>query len=416
MNQSKRIPRGEFIAFCKKAYKDYGLSASTTDTYISYMKNVAQYMEDMGVEFYDIEFGSSYLEKAKGVDHTVSHKKSKCYSAALSLVDSAIQGLPYTLQRRLKKTVDFPECAIGKYAKDFIENVKDRHLRDSTFQIYLRMVSDFSHSMAIKGHTLPSQISRKDILDYVQHKPATNHWSYTIVKSFLSFLQERGAIDSVVAHVLDGRRKMTKKALPSYYTSEEVARIESAFERETKLGKRNYAMALLASRLGIRASDICLLQLENLDWKENVIKFIQRKTGRELELPLLSEVGDAIIDYLRHARPATKNRTLFISMLEPYRGLHVSTMSDAIAKAIKRAGIATVGRHTGAHSLRHSLATAMMQSNTSIQVISSALGHSDSISTMGYIHVAIDSLMECTHEVPPVGKDYYEQKGGAFYV
>ena len=283
MNQSKRIPRGEFIAFCKKAYKDYGLSASTTDTYISYMKNVAQYMEDMGVEFYDIEFGSSYLEKAKGVDHTVSHKKSKCYSASLSLVDSAILGLPYTLQRRLKKTVDFPECAIGKYAKDFIENVKDRHLRDSTFQIYLRMVSDFSHSMAIKGHTLPSQISRKDILDYVQHKPATNHWSYTIVKSFLSFLQERGAIDSVVAHVLDGRRKMTKKAQPSYYTSEEVARIESAFERETKLGKRNYAMALLASRLGIRASDICLLQLENLDWKENVIKFIQRKTGRELE-------------------------------------------------------------------------------------------------------------------------------------
>ena len=91
-------------------------------------------------------------------------------------------------------------------------------------------------------------------------------------------------------------------------------------------------------------------------------------------------------------------------------------MSDAIAKAIKRAGIATVGRHTGAHSLRHSLATAMMQSHTSIQVISSALGHSDSISTMGYIHVAIDSLMECTHEVPPVGKDYYEQKGGAFYV
>jgi len=416
MDQSKKIPRGEFIAFCKKAYKDYGLSVSSTDIYISYMKNVAQYMEDTGIEFYDIEFGSSFLEKAKRVDHTVSHKRSKCYSYALSLVDSAIQGLPYTLHRRLKKTFGFPECTIGKYAKDFIDNVKDRHIRDSTFQIYLRTVSDFSHSMASKGYTLPSQISRNDILDYVQHKPETDHWPYTIVVSFLSFLQEHGAIDSVVAHVLDGRRKMTKKALPSFYTSEEVARIESAFERDTKLGKRNYAMALLASRLGIRASDICLLQLENLDWKENVIKFTQRKTGRELELPLLSEVGDAIIDYLRHARPATKNRTLFISMQEPYRGIRVSTMSDAIAKAIKRAGIATVGRHTGAHSLRHSLATAMMQSQTSLQVISSTLGHSDSISTMGYLHVSIGSLMECTHDVPPVGKDYYEQKGGAFYV
>lgn len=416
MNENKKIPRSELIAFCKKAYEDYGLSASSTDIYVSYMKNVAQYMEEKGIEFYDKDFSVSFLEEAKKLDYTVNHRRSKHYSYALSLVNNAIQGLPYMFHRNPQKEYDYPSCAIGSYAKEFIEEVKGRGLRKSTFRMYCHTVSEFSHSMKDMGYTAPEQISRKDVLEFVLARTTTNYCFYTVVGSFLSFLQSRAAIDSVTAHALDGRKKSIRKPLPSFYTQDEIVKIESAFDRDTKIGKRNYAMALLASRLGIRASDICHLQLENLDWKNNLIKLTQRKTGMELKLPLLADVGDAIIDYLRYARPATKCHTVFVSQAEPYRELNSSNMSVIIAKAIKKAGIETFGRHTGAHGLRHSLATAMMKYEARLQVISDTLGHSGTGSTMIYLHVDIDSLMECTHDVPPVGKEYYEQKGGAFYV
>lgn len=107
---------------------------------------------------------------------------------------------------------------------------------------------------------------------------------------------------------------------------------------------------------------------------------------------------------------------VFLSQVEPYRPIATATLSGAVSKAIHRAGIETIGRHVGTHTLRHSLATSMMKTGSSIQAISETLGHSGTGTTMAYLNVDIDSLMECSHEVPPVDKSYYTQKGGAFYV
>ena len=93
-----------------------------------------------------------------------------------------------------------------------------------------------------------------------------------------------------------------------------------------------------------------------------------------LELPLLADVGNAIIDYLKHARPKTKSNMVFLSQVEPYRPIATATLSGAVSKAIHRAGIETIGRHVGTHTLRHSLATSMMKTGSSIQAISETFG------------------------------------------
>ena len=174
-------------------------------------------------------------------------------------------------------------------------------------------------------------------------------------------------------------------------------------------------MILLATRLGLRSSDIRRLQLGNIDWDRNVISLIQYKTNKQTELPLLSEVGDAIIDYLLHGRPKTNLKYVFLSLMQPYRMLGDSAFTGIVIRVIRDSRINTNGRHHGAHSLRHSLATTLMNNGTDLPVISETLGHKSTESTMYYLNVNISNLLECSHEVPSVPDLYYTQKGGLFY-
>jgi len=89
-------------------------------------------------------------------------------------------------------------------------------------------------------------------------------------------------------------------------------------------------MILLASRLGLRASDITRLQFASLNWDINVIILKQHKTKREIILPLLSDIGDAIIDYIKNGRPDNDSKNLFLSLIQPYRPIRVSTLCTIV--------------------------------------------------------------------------------------
>ena len=106
-----------------------------------------------------------------------------------------------------------------------------------------------------------------------------------------------------------------KERIPSYYTTEEIKVIENSVSRSSALGKRNYAMILLASRLGLRASDIMSLKFSDIDWDNDLIRLRIQKTGKTIELPLLADVGNAIIDYLRYGRPASTSQTYFYQVV-----------------------------------------------------------------------------------------------------
>ena len=174
-------------------------------------------------------------------------------------------------------------------------------------------------------------------------------------------------------------------------------------------------MVLLASRLGLRASDIAGLQFSNIDWDRDTITLVMQKTGKAIELPLLADVGNAIIDYLQNGRPRSALQSVFLSGRAPYVAATKSMVSSAINAIICKSGIDVTAKHHGPHSLRHSLASAMLENGTMMPVISESLGHRSTETTLTYLKIDIMSLRKCALPVPSVPENFYMQRGGAFY-
>ena len=174
---------------------------------------------------------------------------------------------------------------------------------------------------------------------------------------------------------------------------------------------------MLAARLGMRASDISGLELKSILWSINTISFKQFKTGETVVLPLPAEVGEAIIDYIKYARPVAESRFVFLYNKYPNASISPNTVSVLVSTAIRKSGIDVGERRHGSHVLRHTLAGLLLKNKTPLPVISELLGHTSIQSSMCYLRIDIESLRQCAlDDIPPVPESFYTQKGGAFYV
>ena len=167
-------------------------------------------------------------------------------------------------------------------------------------------------------------------------------------------------------------------------------------DRGSPRGKRDYAILLLAYRLGLRIGDIRVLKLDNIDWEAETISIIQSKTKIPLTLPLTNEVGNALIDYIKTVRPKAHYREVFLKLRPPFKPFSQNTrFYDLIAQWRKIAGIQFKSRqHQGFHSLRHTLATHLLEENTPFSLIASILGHASMNSTMIYAKASVETLRQ----------------------
>lgn len=234
-----------------------------------------------------------------------------------------------------------------------------------------------------------------------------------VIKRFMAYIYEKGLVYKDLSSCLRGYKDERPKPIISYFTPDEVYAIENSVDRTTSVGKRNYAIILLASRLGLRSSDIRKLKFSNLDWDNNLIRLQQYKTKRAITLPLLNDVGNAIIDYVKNGRPECSIKNVFVSSRRPF--VEMETISAIFSKHIACSGVNTASHHIGGHSLRHSLATSLMQNGTELPVISEVLGHESTETTMIYLGVNINALLECSMIVPEVDDLFYTQLRGVLY-
>ena len=189
-------------------------------------------------------------------------------------------------------------------------------------------------------------------------------------------------------------------ALPSAYAVSEVAAMVAA----TGAGcpRRDRAMLLLASVLGMRAGDIRALRLGSLDWRAHEVRFTQAKTGNPVRLPLPEEVVLVLADYLRNERPKNPNDHVFLHHRAPHDSFEdaVNAFHYVATGAYVRASVNTAGKHHGMHSLRHSAATNMLSGDTPYPVISGILGHSNANTTRKYMAIDVERLRFLSLEVP----------------
>ena len=188
--------------------------------------------------------------------------------------------------------------------------------------------------------------------------------------------------------------------VPSVYTKEEIELLLSSIDRTTCNGKRNYAILTLFARLGLRSSDIANLRFKNLDFVVGTIHLKQYKTGGPLTLPITDEITAAIIDYIHHGRPKDERDFVFLTSVAPIRPLDGKATNSMVSMAFSAAGIQTKGRRHGPHSIRSSLATALLDEGNSYPVITEILGHSDPNMARYYVKVDIAHLRECSLPAP----------------
>jgi len=221
-----------------------------------------------------------------------------------------------------------------------------------------------------------------------------------VVKRYVGLLYLRGYhTEDLSGKVPRMPAGTTQHNIPSAYSKDEVEQMLACVERDGPVGKRDYAVLLLATRLGLRASDMRALSFNNIDWDNGIINIVQVKTGEPLKLPLIPEVGWALIDYIQNSRPQTDAKELFVRLRVPH--IAMQNFNSIVIKYMRRAGISIeTHKHHGLHSLRHSLATRLLEESTPLDVIQEVLGHLNIESTSDYTSVDINQLKQCALEVP----------------
>lgn len=170
-------------------------------------------------------------------------------------------------------------------------------------------------------------------------------------------------------------------------------------------------MISLAVYLGLRAGDIVNLEFSNIDWENNLIKLTMSKTSKEITLPLLPEVGNALLDYIKNSRRQCDLKHVFVSANGAYSKIKSSTLYYRIKYYINLSKVDIKNRKCGPHALRHSLATRMLKQGQPLPVISETLGHSDTQITTIYTSVDYDSLKHCALDVLPIKSNAYISGG-----
>jgi integrase len=166
------------------------------------------------------------------------------------------------------------------------------------------------------------------------------------------------------------------------------------------MGLRDYAILMLLARYGLRAGEITGLRLDDVDWRKEVIRIRHTKTAAFSWLPLLPEVGEAILRYLQKARPQTSLREIFIRSIAPYRPFKSgSSLYTPVRCRIDAAGISAGGKR-GPHAFRHACAVSMTRASVPLKEIGDLLGHRSTESTLVYLKLATEDLRAVALEIP----------------
>lgn len=271
--------------------------------------------------------------------------------------------------------------------------VKERGLAARTVEHYTEAARTLLAARSSKDR---SSLTAADILTFVQRKAAARSPLYmqqlcTGLRCFLRYLRFRGDIESDLASSVPRVAHWRLATLPKSLPRAQIQRVLAHYERHrTAVGRRNYAVLKLLARLGLRAHEIWSLTLDDIDWRRGYLTIRSKGTGPE-PMPLPTDVGKALAAYLRHGRPASSSRAVFVRLHPPHTQLAGSgSVTTIAARALRVAGVDAPCK--GAHVFRYSLATQMLRDGASLREIGQILRHRDEDTTRLYAKVDLTRL------------------------
>lgn len=391
----------------KQLLQENNYSSATIRFYESEWNKIQCFLtEEYGNTEYDMERGLKYLEKQYGFitkynDGTLSQQRVQLLRVVHMLEDYRLHQVltrryyasknPITLNAYYSDvSADYSKCldsmdlsmsTIGHYkgiSLVFMDYLQQRKI-ESTMNITMDTCNSYLKTLA--GYSFK-----------------TIEQNVCGIRHFLRFLYSTGMLSADYAVKIHMPAVSKSAKIPSAWKLDELKAMLSAIDRNSPIGKRDYAMILLACILGLRIGDIKNLRFHNFNWEGKKLSLIQHKTHKPLTLPIPDAVGWAVIDYIKNGRSQYyETDHVFLKHMPPFDPIgNENHMQQQLVRYMRKAGVdQRTKKHSGFHSLRHSAGSMLLEMETPLPIITDILGHSDSDITAVYLKTDLKKLAEC---------------------
>jgi site-specific recombinase XerD len=355
---------------------------------------LAEFMDDSDLSDYLPSVGREFLEHYSCEPHR-PHVYFRNARVLVARLDELFAGGQHVVRHYGPATYRGSYFPLAQHS--YAEMLKGRGNKPITVKGRLGYVGRFLEKLSCKGLKSLECLKAGLLTDVLTEDDFSSEY-LSVVRSFLAFLYDEGKIKEDVSRLVP--RKKKSRPLPSVYTGEEIDRMLKAVDRGTPSGKRDYAVLMLAVRLGLRSSDITNLALSDIDFEQRSIHIIQIKTGAPLTLPFDHEVSSALSDYLTDGRPDTGSDKIFLAVVAPYYPISSTATYQLVDRYLSIAGVEKAGRKSGPHALRMSFATSLVNGGTPYAIVAKALGHNGLSSIGSYVRLDVSMLRRCAIDVP----------------
>ena len=281
-------------------------------------------------------------------------------------------------------------------AQAYAQHLREaRALARATIVTYVPFIREFLTDRFGDRPVMLSRLNARDIMRFVQRQAAHLHLKRAklltcALRSFLRYARYRGEVTLDLAAAVPVVANWSMPSIPRAIGADQVRQLLASIDRCTAIGRRDYAILLLLARLGLRSGEVAFLELDDIAWDAGTVS-VRGKGSQRTALPLPRDVGEAIVAYLRHGRPRSTGRRVFLRSKAPIRGfLSQCAIGSIVRHALQRAGIHAPT--TGAHQFRHGLATQMLRHGASLTEIGEVLRHRSLQTTTIYAKVDLKAL------------------------
>jgi integrase/recombinase XerD len=381
-------------------YADY-----TIGSYRQCYDNLKKFIEGKNVESYSNALAIDFMRFKFGI--TINDLYDKCPLNARSsiralkvLSDYTENGLHNKKRMYGRKPFECPDEFIADYEL-FKKACRARNYAPMGEASIFWSLQKFLAFLKKEGLSSSAEMTNIHILKFLSSQKdfSSRYIGSTVsrLRNYLKFLYQERIIEHDLSNYLPHMKITRNPFIPSVWKQTDVKKLLESIDRQNPKGKRDYAILLLVVRLGLRVGDIRALKLSDFNWNRKLISIAIQKTKQQLELPLLEDVGWAIIDYLKNGRPQTDTDIIFIRHKAPYDGFaDHNCLHKMLTRHMVKAKIE--GMHDqkhGLHSLRSTLAYVLLENGTPLPIISEALGHQNIQTTRFYLRIDMNGLRNC---------------------
>jgi integrase/recombinase XerD len=405
INRFRKPPLGSEMDGFYQWLCDQGFSKDVMRRRVWQVSHFNRYLRRLGIKDYrDVErrHAERFIFKHLPTCRCRGHGPSRYTSASVrSYINYLSDRVP--LASGLEKPPPFQELL-----DEYLEHLKrDRNLSSKTIKDHRRYLVPFLEDLGTDAvsHRLirlsPEEVQAYFVKQAKEAKPSILNIIKGVLRTFFSFCFRHGYIHRDLAQAIPRIHRYKLSHVPRDISEQDAQKVLDSIDRTTLVGRRDFAIIQLLYTYGVRGSQVRALRLQDIQWCQNRIRFLSMKGGKEIVEPLLDEVGESLLDYLRHGRPQAAYSEVFLTAFAPIHPLKdPSILSAIIARYMHKAGVD--GPIFGPHAFRHGFATRMLKHGQSIKTIADMLGHRNINTTFIYTKVDFEALKQLPLDWPEV--------------